>query len=289
MARPIEFGEEDVGNILSLEHVNLKIPNQDKATLFYLVGLGLTRDPYINVGLNNMWVNVGEQQFHLPTGDPQRIPGRIGLVIPNLEELGARLERVKEPLEDTQFTWNTGEGYVDVRCPWGNLIRCISAGPDFGDTLLGMPYVEFLVREGSAARISRFYEEIFGAPSLLETSNGGHSARVSMGRHQWITFRETPESIFPYDGHHVAIYVKNFSGPYGSLKERNLIFEDVRNHQFRFKDLVDPKTGEKLFELEHEVRSFHHPMYRRPLVNRNPNQIQRSYKRGRDAFNPFRG
>ncbi len=78
MARPIEFGEEDVGNILSLEHVNLKIPNQDKATLFYLVGLGLTRDPYINVGLNNMWVNVGEQQFHLPTGDPQRIPGRIG-------------------------------------------------------------------------------------------------------------------------------------------------------------------------------------------------------------------
>ena len=55
--------EEDVGNIISLEHINVQVPDQALATLFYVVGLGLTRDPYLTVGLNNMWINVGEQQF----------------------------------------------------------------------------------------------------------------------------------------------------------------------------------------------------------------------------------
>ena len=59
---------QDVGNIVALEHVNVKIPDQQLATLFYVVGLGLTRDPYLMIGLENMWVNVGQQQFHLPTG-----------------------------------------------------------------------------------------------------------------------------------------------------------------------------------------------------------------------------
>ena len=64
------YTEEDVGNIVLLEHVNVQIPDQALATLFYVVGLGFTRDPYLNVALNNMWVNVGEQQFHLPTRPP---------------------------------------------------------------------------------------------------------------------------------------------------------------------------------------------------------------------------
>ena len=38
--------------------------------------------------------------------------------------------------------------------------------------------------------------------------------------------------------------------------------------QCRFTDVVAPK-GEKVpFSIEHEVRSLHHPLYRRPLVNR---------------------
>ena len=63
----LDYAEEDVGNIVSLEHVNLQVPDQAIAILFYVVGLGLTRDPYLNVGLGNMWANIGEQQFHLPT------------------------------------------------------------------------------------------------------------------------------------------------------------------------------------------------------------------------------
>ena len=47
----------------------------------------------------------------------------------------------------------------------------------------------------------------------------------------------------------------NFSGPYGFLQSRGGISEDVRNHQFRFKDIVDPSTAAPRFALEHEVRS----------------------------------
>ena len=60
---------EDLGNIVELGHVNVTVPDQTKATAFYLMGLGLTRDPYLMAGLENMWVNVGRGQFHLPTRD----------------------------------------------------------------------------------------------------------------------------------------------------------------------------------------------------------------------------
>jgi hypothetical protein len=36
---------EDLGNAIHLEHVNVQVPDQRLATLFYVAGLGLTRDP----------------------------------------------------------------------------------------------------------------------------------------------------------------------------------------------------------------------------------------------------
>ena len=66
---------EDIGNVVSLEHVNVMIPDQRLATLFYITGLGLTRDPFLVTGVTNMWVNVGRSQFHLPTGDPLVVRG----------------------------------------------------------------------------------------------------------------------------------------------------------------------------------------------------------------------
>ncbi|MBI3302356.1 MAG: hypothetical protein HYZ72_09830, partial [Deltaproteobacteria bacterium] len=87
---------EDVGNILALEHVNVTVPNQTTALLFYVSGLGFTRDPYMMVGPENMWVNIGEQQFHLPTRDPQVVSGHVGVVVPDLEALQARLNRVQD-------------------------------------------------------------------------------------------------------------------------------------------------------------------------------------------------
>ena len=50
--------------------------------------------------------------------------------------------------------------------------------------------------------------------------------------------------------------------------------------------IVDPETARPLFTIEHEVRCVTHPMYLRPLINRNPAQRQATYVRGRDAFVP---
>src|SRR4051794_28783694 len=101
-----QWAAEDVGNIVQLEHVNTCVPDQLTATTFYLVGMGFTRDPYINVGLTNMWVNVGEQQFHLPNRAAQVIPGHTGIVLPDLDALPARLEMVADALKDTKFAYS---------------------------------------------------------------------------------------------------------------------------------------------------------------------------------------
>ena len=104
-AKPtFDRAEEDLGNIVELGHVNVLVPDQSKAVAFYLMGLGLTRDPYLMSGLDNMWVNVGRGQFHLPTRGTQVLRGTTALVLPDLEALLKRLEGAKKYLEGTQFS-----------------------------------------------------------------------------------------------------------------------------------------------------------------------------------------
>src|SRR5215207_8595225 len=111
---------QDAGNILALEHVNVTVPDQAMATTFYVSGLGFTRDPYMMVGQENMWVNIGQQQFHLPTRAPQIVRGHVGIVVPDREALRARLKRVESRLAGTAFAWSVEKGYIAVMCPWGN-------------------------------------------------------------------------------------------------------------------------------------------------------------------------
>jgi hypothetical protein len=277
---------QDVGNIVALEHVNVKVPDQQLATLFYVAGLGLTRDPYLMTGLENMWINIGQQQFHLPTGDPQVLRGHVGLVIPDFDELPARLTAVKPRLAGTRFDCAVEDKHVRVISPWGNEIRCYPPGPAFGDMTLGLPYVEFPVEPGSADGIARFYWAAFGAPGSVAYNGGGPAARVTVGPHQELVFRETSDALPAYDGHHIQIYIANFSGPHRWLRERGLVTEESNWYQYRFQDIVDPETGRVLFTIEHEVRSLLSPLYMRPLVNRNPAQRQPTYQRGRDPFVP---
>ena len=68
------------------------------------MGMGFTRDPYMNVGLNNFWVNIGDEQIHIPTRPSQVLPGHVGVVVPNLAGLAQRLESVKELLAGTKFS-----------------------------------------------------------------------------------------------------------------------------------------------------------------------------------------
>jgi hypothetical protein len=95
-----------------------------------------------------------------------------------------------------------------------------------------------------------------------------------------LIYKETDAAQPDYDGHHIAVYLADFSGPYKRLLERGLISEESDQHQYRFLDVVDPDSGKALVRLEHEVRSMRHPMYARPLLNRDPGITNRSYAPG---------
>ena len=271
-------------NIVLLEHVNVTIPDQRIATLFYVSGLGFTRDPYLMVGVENMWINIGRNQMHLPTRGQQRLRGVIGLVVPDLSQLEQRLQRIAPELEGTRFGFAHQGACLSVTCPWGNRFRCHAPAAEFGDTELALPYVEFEVPPAAAAGIARFYAEILEAPSEVTARRGAVSAAVRVGEYQRLWFRETTDTIPPYDGHHIQIYIADFAGPYRRLLQRDLITMQPNEHEWRFRDILDLDTGRVLFTVEHEVRSLRNPLYARPLVNRNPHQTNRAYVPGRDAF-----
>jgi hypothetical protein len=287
MAKTFDRSAEDLGNVVGLEHVNVTVPDQQLATLFYIKGLGLTRDPYIMTELDNMWVNVGRSQFHLPTKAPQVLRGHAGLVLPDRTELIKRLALVKDRLAHTRFRFTEHEGYVEAMCPWGNRIRCHA--PDekrFGRIQLGMPYVEFEVPAGVAPGIADFYRQVLKTAASIENDAAGVYARVMVGKEQYLHFRETDRPAPDYDGHHIQVYLADFSGPHAWLLKKGLITEESDQYQYRFQDIVQPDSGKVLFTLEHEIRSMTHPLYARPLVNRNPTQTNRNYAPGYDALIP---
>ena len=284
MQQTFNRAAEDLGNSIHLEHVNVQVPDQRLATLFYVAGLGLTRDPYLMVSDSNMWVNVGKSQFHLPSGQAQVLRGHTALVIPGREALLKRLSSVAPKLEGTAFAFSERNDHVEATCPWGNRLRVYE--PDaarFGPINLGIPHVEFEVPVGTAKGICAFYPQIMGIPASLQNGDGA-VARVKVGKDQHLQFRETDREQPDFDGHHVQIYITDFSGPYRRLLERGLISREDNQYQYRFTDIVDPADGRRLFTVEHEVRSATHPMYLRPLVNRNPAQTNRTYAHGHEQW-----
>ncbi len=282
MNRNFDRAAEDMGNIVNLGHVNFRIADQRLATAFYVTGLGLTRDPYMMSGTDNMWVNVGASQFHLPTGPALYAPVTLtGLVTPDLDALAERLAMVRGELAGTQFSFSRLDDCIEAVCPWGNRVRLHA--PDesrFGLFRQNMGYVEFEIGRGAAAVIGRFYREVMGAGVDLHDGE----ARVSAGDHQHLVFREMEHPQPPCPEHHVQIYLADFSRPYRWLRERNLIASENNKHQYGFNRIVDVDTGSPVFILDHEVRSMRHPMFGRSLVNRNAGQTIRTYRAGQDAL-----
>ncbi|HZB93846.1 MAG TPA: hypothetical protein VE397_20525 [Stellaceae bacterium] len=284
MEQQYDRAAEDLGNIVALEHVNVRVPDQKIATIFYVSGMGLTRDPYLMTGVDNMWINIGRSQFHMPAGNPQVLRGHVGLVLPEREALLRRLSGVRGDLEGTRFSFAEHNAYVEVTSPWGNRLRCYTPDPRFGRITLGMPYVEFEVPVGTAAGIARFYREIMASPAETGEDGQGPYARAAVGHNQHFVYRETDRPPPPYDGHHVQVYLADFSGPHQRLRERGLVFEESDQWQYRFKDIVDLDSGKLLFTIEHEIRSMTHPLYARPLVNRNPAQSNRRFAPGHEDW-----
>jgi predicted enzyme related to lactoylglutathione lyase len=284
MSTRFDRSAEDIGNIVHLEHINLTVPDQLLATRFYISALGLTRDPFLMTGVDNMWVNAGATQFHLPIGAAQRLRGTVDLVMPDRQALLGRLRAATAGLAGTQFAFEEHTDHIALRCPWGNRLRCFEPN---GATRLGIVNIEFEVPTSSATGIARFYREALAADSsVVSADDGMATAQIAVGKGQTLRFRETVAELPAYDGHHIQIYIADFSGPHRRLSEMGLVFEESDQHQYRFLDICDPQTGVLCFQLEHEVRSMTHPLFKRPLVNRNPGQSNRGYRPGADDFLP---
>ena len=265
----IKRSTQDVGNIVEFGHVNLRVPDQQQAIIFYVMGLGLTRDPYLRTGIDNAWINVGGCQFHLPTGPAQVLRGVTGLVMQDLDALMVRLAGVQPLLNGTQFAFIRSDESVDITCPWGNRVRVHA--PDaarFGAMTLGMPYVEMDTAPGTTEGIARFYTGILSAISRTGEDASGRLVHITTGPAQSLIYRETARKLPRYDGHHLQIAVADFSGVHGRLLERGLITEESNASQYRFQDITDLETGQVLATIEHEVRSMRHPLFARALVNR---------------------
>lgn len=273
---------EDLGNIVELGHVNVRVPDQSKAVAFYLMGLGLTRDPYLMAGLDNMWVNVGRGQFHLPTRGMDVVRGTTALVLPDLEALMKRLDSAKQYLEGTKFSFREAGDTVETTCPWGNRIRVHAPDPSrFAAMRVGMPYVEFDIPAGTdLAAIARFYVEILGAIAGVSSDDRGPYAWANTSAESKVIYRETTAPVPEFDGHHIQITLADFSGPHKKLLERGLISEESDQHQYRFLDIVDVDTNKPLFRIEHETRSMRHPMFGRTFINRNPDMNNRNFVPG---------
>ena len=274
---------EDLGNIVELGHVNVTVPDQGKATAFYLMGLGLTRDPYLMAGLENMWVNVGRGQFHLPSrGTPQVVRGTTALLMPDLDALLKRLQYAQQYLEGTQFSFREAGDAVEATCPWGNRIRVHSPDPSrFGAMRVGMPYVEFEIPAGTdLTAFAKFYTDILGAIAGVGSDELGPYAWANTSAESKVIYRETNAPLPDYDGHHIQITLADFSGPHKKLLERGLISEESDQHQYRFLDIVDVDSNKPLFRIEHETRSMRHPMFNRVFINRNPEMNNRNFVPG---------
>ena len=112
-----------LGNFTQFEHVNLRVPDHRLATLFFVQGLGFTRDPTRMVGVNNMWVNAGLQQFHLPIGEAHPFAGEIGLTVPDLDTLAHSLKQIAGELKGTRFAVRKTAATLQIDSPWGHRFR----------------------------------------------------------------------------------------------------------------------------------------------------------------------
>jgi hypothetical protein len=260
----------EVGTIVHFEHVNFRIPDHRLAHLYFCVGLGLTRDPTRMVGIENMWVNAGRQQFHLPIGPPSPFRGEVGVVVPDLDAVAQRLTEAKGEFAGTQFSCRREGETLRTTTPWGHPVRIHPFGLLPGRDRQAIPYVELWVAPGTAPGIGAFYRDVIGCPVEFAPANGAPCASVTVGPYHTFRFVERPDGGAVTHRNHVAVYLTRYHATYEALARLGCIMQEDAREQFRFHHMKDPATGRLLYSFEHEMRSIYHPDFGKPLVNRVP-------------------
>ena len=264
----------EVGGILHFEHINFEVLEHDSATVFFMNGLGLTRDPFRRADETNMGVNIGMQQFHLPRRGNVTPPfdGEVGLVIPDRAKTRFRLERLAErgKFDGTPFRIKAGKHSDVVVSPYGFRLRLHQAGTIPFPKPLGLAYMDFMVAPGKANGIAQFYRELFKAPVEVTKMGQDKTAIVTVGPHQTLRFRERKNANHNLYSHHIAVYVSNYNEIRDRVVAQGSLDGEGRGQVFFFGEIFNPRTGKKIIDFNHEVRSVYHPEFMRPLVNRWP-------------------
>ena len=296
--------------ILILDHLNINHEKgrHDLLKAFYFDFLQCAIDPRkeenIAKGSKTLWANVGASQFHLPEGKPdaQVFDGLITLSYPNLDGLRERYqdETIRSILDGTGFcVEDNGNDEMLISDPWGSQFKIVADGQGKKDVRgvqkgdpsegLSMPDLTVYVQPGSNfAGIGRFYEVVFGAPTL---KCGDSYCSISVGPGQTLTFAAHPdgsEAKICHDdlrdegeiegkphymsnyGPHISMYVANLRKCYNKANEFGLCYvnprfkrrsytveEAVDACMFRCLDIVDPDDVDAgpILKLEHEIRS----------------------------------
>ena len=269
----------EVGGILHLEHFNFEMQDHELATLFFMNGLGLTRDPYKRTDETNMGVNIGLQQFHLPRRGNPTPPfyGEIGLIVPDLAAAHVRLERVQKlgHFDGTQYEMmEVSDDQLLVQSPWGVCMRLWRPGVLPFQRPLGLVYVDIPVAPGTAEKLSAFYVNLLAAPFQMEDLDGETSAVVSAGPYQQLRFRERELEDYNLYAFHVAYYISNYNRVRDTAIGAGVLLGEGKGQVCFIEGPFDPETGELLLAFQQEWRSVYHPDFMRPLVNRWPMEAE---------------
>jgi hypothetical protein len=265
----------EIGGIVHLEHFNFEMLEHEWATLFFMNGLGLTRDPYKRTDETNMGVNIGLQQLHLPRRGRATPPfiGEIGLMVPGVRVVEARLERLANlgKFEGSVYEiLESAEEELLVRSPWGVVIRLLEAGSVPFSKPLGLVYVDIPVRPGLAKPLTDFYKKVMAAPVQVQKIDGETTAVVNMGPYQFVRYRERKLKDYNLHDFHIAYYVTHYNTIREKAIKAEALMGDGVGQLFFCRGPFDPKTGEPILDFVQEVRSIYHPDFMRPLVNRWP-------------------
>ena len=243
----------DLKGLLWAEHINLVVGSKELAEYFYLDFMGFTRDAG-----KSFHVNLGQQQFHLAeNGEPaQRIAGSIGLVVPTLDTLRARIDDAEKVLRDTQFKIESDTpDCITLSCPWGNRIHVYSVEDDCITSTLttprkmenlhakggaygahrtavrgnpGIRYIEIACPPQTSGAVAKFYREMLGC-TVMEAHD---KAVICVGPGVHLAFVESDDlsedDIRDMEGVHVCFYADDFEGLFQRLAGRDLIWTNPR-------------------------------------------------------------
>ena len=239
---------------LLLEHINLNIPDEERAIAFYRDGLGGVVNPKTS-NARQLHINLGASQFHLlhrqsvrrmePVTVGQVWAGHIVLWSADpLERVVARLSSVVgvRPFELRGHS-------LRCVCPWGNSLLIEQAPVGFTPAgqhaggcgaIVGMPRVVHLVQRGAAVAIATFFSRVLLVQAHVESGTQSVFAIVNFSSGQVLAFEEhddaPPADAYDRDksrsDYHVCFYLPTFAVFEASFRAAEAVGALFANERF---------------------------------------------------------